>query len=222
MKKIIIAFIFIFHFGITAVFAQYVPRYGNDIQTIRQYDKMYAPPANPILFVGSSSIRVWRDLERTFAENVVLNRGIGGAVLNDMFYYFDDLITPYQPRQVVLYVGENDLVDDKSTSDTIFNKTKKLLNLIRTKLPKTPIAYIAMKPSPSREKYQAKLVQANNLIRDYIKTQKDIDFIDVYSLMLTSNGKPRPELFVADQLHMNNLGYAIWTKKIKPYLLKKK
>jgi len=222
MKKIIFVFVFIFHFGSPTVFAQYVPRFGNDIQTIKQYDKIYTPPANAILFVGSSSIRVWRDLERTFADKVVLNRGIGGAVLNDMFYYFDDLITPYQPRQIVLYVGENDLVDDKSTSDTIFNKTKKLLNLIRTKLPKTPIAYISLKPSPSREKYLPKLIQANNQLRDYIKTQKDIDYIDVYSLMLTPNGKPRPELFLADQLHMNERGYAIWTKKIKPFLLKKK
>ena len=196
-------------------------RYENDVQTIKQYDKIYAPPENPILFVGSSSFRLWSDVERLFADYVVLNRGVGGAVINEITYYINDLIVPYHPRQIFLYVGENDLPDEKTTSDSILNRTKRLLTLIRQRLPEVPIVYISMKPSPSRERYKNMMVLGNRLIRNYIATQKGMHFIDVYSLMITPEGQPRPDLFREDRLHMNALGYSIWTKEIKPYLLKR-
>jgi len=177
---------------------------------------------NPLLFVGSSSIRRWNDLERTFAEYVVLNRGIGGTVINEITYYINDLIIPYHPRQIVLYVGENDLPDEKTTCDSILIRTKRLLTRIREKLPNVPIIYISLKPSPSREKYMDKMKLANRLIRNYITTQHDMRFIDVCTPMLTREGKPRPELFLEDHLHMNSRGYEIWIKEIKPYLLKRK
>jgi len=221
MKKIIFLFVFVFLWSFSQVYAQAIPRYGDDVKTISQFDKIYTPPKEPILFVGSSSIRVWSDLERTFADYVVLNRGLGGTVINEITYYIKDLILPYHPRQIVLYVGENDLPDETSTSDSILNRTKRLLTQIRVNLPNVPIVYISMKPSPSREKFMDKMILANRLIHDYISTQKNMHFVDVCHLMLTPNGKPRPELFLEDRLHMNNMGYAIWTKEIKPYLLKK-
>jgi lysophospholipase L1-like esterase len=221
MKKITILLVIVSLWSSSFIIAQSKPRFDNDVQTIRQYDKIYAPPKNPILFVGSSSVRVWSDLERTFAVYVVLNRGLGGTVINEITYYINDLIIPYHPRQIFLYVGENDLPDGKATSDSILNRTKRLLTLIRGKLPNVPIVYISMKPSPSREKYLDKMVLANRLIRNYISTQKGMHFIDVYSRMLTPDGKPKPELFRADRLHMNPQGYDIWIKEIKPYLMKK-
>ena len=220
MKKIILLLSVSVLFTNTILFSQEVSRYQNDIQTIKQYDKIYAPPKNPIVFVGSSSFRLWSDLERTFANYQVLNRGIGGAVIQDISNHIDDLITPYKPRQVFIYVGEND-VANQATSEAVLNNTKKLLTEIRERLPNVPIVYVAMKPSPSREKFLPIVIKANQLIQDYIATQKNMTFIDVFSPMLTREGKPKPELFLADQLHMNQSGYAIWIKDIKPHLLKK-
>jgi len=222
MKKITFLLVFFSLWSSIQLFAQNIPRYDNDVQTIKQYDKIYTPPLNPVLFVGSSSIRRWNDLERTFAEYVVLNRGIGGTVINEITYYINDLIIPYHPRQIVLYVGENDLPDEKTTCDSILIRTKRLLTRIREKLPNVPIIYISLKPSPSREKYMDKMKLANRLIRNYITTQHDMRFIDVCTPMLTREGKPRPELFLEDHLHMNSRGYEIWIKEIKPYLLKRK
>lgn len=222
MKKITFLLVFFSLWSSIQLFAQNIPRYDNDVQTIKQYDKIYTPPLNPLLFVGSSSIRRWNDLERTFAEYVVLNRGIGGTVINEITYYINDLIIPYHPRQIVLYVGENDLPDEKTTCDSILIRTKRLLTRIREKLPNVPIIYISLKPSPSREKYMDKMKLANRLIRNYITTQHDMRFIDVCTPMLTREGKPRPELFLEDHLHMNFRGYEIWIKEIKPYLLKRK
>ncbi|WP_309640954.1 GDSL-type esterase/lipase family protein [Flavobacterium sp.] len=220
MKKITFLHILSILFCTSLLFSQDASRFQNDIQTIKQYDKIYAPPKEPILFIGSSSFRLWNDLERTFADYAVLNRGIGGAVIKDITYYIDDLITPYKPRQIFIYVGENDIANE-ATSETVLKDTKHLLTLIRERLPNAPIVYISIKPSPSREKYLTKVIEANKLIRDYIATQKNIHFIDVYSLMLTPEGKSKPELFREDNIHMNNLGYDIWIKEIKPYLLKR-
>jgi lysophospholipase L1-like esterase len=204
----------------TLLFAQDQPRFWNDVQTIKLYDQMYTPPANPILFIGSSSIRKWNDLERTFADYVVMNRGIGGAITNDITYYVNDIVFPYHPRQIVIYVGENDAPDEKTTADSILNRTKHLMEVLRTQLPDVPVVYLAMKPSPSREKYQNKVKTANDLIREYLKTEKNTTFIDIYTLMLTPEGKLRPELFVEDMLHMNKDGYKIWRTAVEPFLLK--
>lgn len=205
----------------TVLSAQVKPRFWDDVQAIKKYDQMYVPPANPILFTGSSSIRKWNDLERTFADYVVMNRGIGGAVTNDITYYVNDIVFPYHPRQIVLYVGENDAPDEQTTADSILNRTKHLMAVLRSQLPDVPVIYLAMKPSPSRKKYQQKVKAANDLIREYLKTEKNTTFIDIYSLMLTPEGKLRPELFVEDMLHMNSEGYKIWRTAIEPYLLKK-
>lgn len=219
MKKLLLL-VFLIIAGET-LSAQNKPVYWEDVQTIKKYDQMYEPPYQPILFIGSSSIRKWNDLERTFANYVVLNRGIGGAVVNDITYYLNDIVFPYHPRQIVIYVGENDLPDEQSTADSVLNRTKRLIEGIRAKLPEISILYISIKPSPSREKYQPKAIEANRLIREYLKEDKKITFIDVFSLMLTPEGKLRPELFVGDMLHMNGQGYKIWRAAAEPYLLKR-
>jgi lysophospholipase L1-like esterase len=220
MKKVILLCSLLLAVSVTALQAQDKPRFWDDVQTIKQYDKMYNPPAHPILFTGSSSIRKWDDLERTFASYVVMNRGIGGAIVNDITFYLNDIVFPYHPRQIVLYVGENDLPDEATTADSVLIRTERLFHLIRNKLPEVPIVYISMKPSPSREKFQQKAIEANALIKDFLGKEKQTVFIDVFHAMLTADGKTRPELFVSDMLHMNAKGYQIWKELVEPHLLK--
>jgi lysophospholipase L1-like esterase len=218
MKKYLILLLFL-GFAVNTSFAQSKPPFFDDVQTIRNYDKMFKPPVHPILFVGSSSIRKWDDLQIVFGSYNILNRGIGGAVISDIKYYLKDFIFDYEPRQIVLYVGENDVVSPNENADTILNRTVNLYKSIRAKLPDVPIVYIAMKPSPSRDQFREKTIAANNLIRKFLATQKNVVFVDVFSLML-KDGHSRPELFVNDMLHMNQQGYDIWDKAVKPYLLK--
>lgn len=220
MKRSFFLLLFIVSSVAANVYAQQKPRYWDDVEVIKKYDQLYSPPRNPILFTGSSSIRKWNDLERTFSSYTVLNRGIGGAVINDIKFYLNPLILAYKPRQVVIYIGENDLPDTASTPDSIFNRTKALLLAIRDSLPGIPIVYISIKPSPVREQYINKAIASNELIRNFISSQTKMSFVDVFSRMLTKQGKTRPELFVDDMLHMNEQGYRIWQKTIKPYLLK--
>jgi lysophospholipase L1-like esterase len=199
--------------------AQAKHNFWDDVQTIKTYDKIYEPRANPIVFVGSSSIRKWADLQQAFGSYNVMNRGVGGEIIDDCIFYLDDMVFAYKPRQIVLYVGENDLPNEKNTADSVFNKTVVLYKLIRAKLPETPIVYISFKPSPSRDKYQQKAATANKMIQQFLAKEKNTVFVDIYTPML-KDGKSRPELFVGDMLHMNQQGYDIWDKAVKPYLLK--
>lgn len=219
MKKSFLVLFLISFLTITA-FAQNKPNFWEDVQTIKKYDQMYKPPVHPVLFVGSSSIRKWDDCTQVFAKYNALNRGIGGAVINDITYYLNDIVFPYQPKQIVLYVGENDLVNDAVTPDTVLNRTIRLYQGIRAKLPGVPVVYISIKPSPSRDKFKEKAVASNALIKKFLSGEANVKFVDVYPLMLTKEGKLRPELFVGDMLHMNAAGYAIWRKAVEPYLLK--
>ncbi len=221
MKKSLFLLCFVLLNATGYLLAQSPQRFENDIHTIKDFDRMYAPPTHPILFVGSSSIRKWDDLERNFSSYVVLNRGVGGAVTNDVTYFAKDIIFPYAPRQIVIYVGENDLPDAGVNADTLLQRFKVLYTTIRSKLPTTPILYISIKPSPSRAAFFEKGKQTNALIKDYIATKKNTTYIDIYPLMLDANGNPRKELFLSDMLHMNKDGYAIWEKAIQPHLLRR-
>jgi len=201
--------------------AQTAHAYADQIQVLKQYDLEYKQPAHPIVFVGSSSIRKWEHLQMAFGNYNVINRGIGGAVIADISFYLSELITVYQPRQIVLYIGENDLPDSTLSAEAIFNGIRNLISQIQKKLPDVPIVYIAMKPSPSRIEFIKKAISANLLIRNYLSTQKRVIFVDVFSLMLDKNKQPRSELFISDQLHMNLAGYSIWEHAVKQYLILK-
>lgn len=193
-------------------------KFQEDVETIKKYDKIYVPSNNPILFVGSSSIRKWIGFQTAFGNLNVINRGVGGAVTDDITYYLEDIVFPYQPRQIVLYVGENDLLTQ--TADSIFTKTVRLLQAIRIKMPNVPILYIAIKPSPVRAQHLPKAVATNQLIKNYLEKMPNMKFLDIYPLMLSKEGKTRPELFLKDMLHMNQKGYDIWNKVIQPKLVK--
>jgi lysophospholipase L1-like esterase len=214
-KCLLIAVIFLY--TLTSI-AQTQPPFWDDVQTIKKYDKIYKAPEKPILFVGSSSIRKWDNLLLDFQGYKVLNRGIGGAVVNDITFHLNDLVFSYKPSQIVLYVGENDLPN--SSADTILARTRELFKQIRLNLPETPIVYLSIKPSPVRSQFVAKAAETNRLIKEFLLSDKNAKFVDVYSPMLDKSGKTRPELFLEDMLHMNEKGYRIWKAAVKPHLEK--
>lgn len=201
--------------------AQSKPNFKDDIEAIKTYDKIYETSLAPIVFTGSSSIRKWSNLQVAFGSYNVINRGIGGAVINDITYYLNDLVFVYKPSQIVIYVGENNLPDESETPQTITDKTIILFNSIRARLPQVPIVYISMKPSPSRDGYQQKCKSANDLINKFISSQEYCTYVDVYTPML-KDGKSRPELFTNDMLHLNEAGYKLWQQLVEPSLIKPK
>ncbi|MEO6927987.1 MAG: SGNH/GDSL hydrolase family protein [Casimicrobiaceae bacterium] len=182
-------------------------------------DRAAPPPAGAVLFVGSSSIRMWSGLETQFGERqIVLNRGFGGSQLSDCVKYLQRLVIRYQPRTVLVYAGDNDLAAG-STPEQVLARFTAFVQGVHRALPDTRIDFISIKPSPLRAALTPAIRAANGLIRDYVATQPDLVYIDVYTPMLDAAGNPRRELFRDDSLHLNSDGYALWKKVITPYVL---
>ena len=203
------------------------PPFWNDIQNFKKQDSISFPPKNAILLIGSSSFTMWKDVQDYFPGYTIVNRGFGGSTLLDQIRYVNDIVFPYQPKQIVIYCGENDLASsDTVTSAMVVDRFRRLFGIIREKT-SAPVAYISMKPSPSRRHLFPKMLEANKLIKDLILANNSLigntspsTYIDVNSKMLNALDEPIPEIFLDDSLHMNEKGYAIWKKEIEPYLIK--
>ncbi|MEP6746742.1 MAG: GDSL-type esterase/lipase family protein [Bacteroidota bacterium] len=204
----------------SALYAQQAAFY-NDIQSFKKKDEALFPAKHAILFVGSSSFTKWTDVQGYFPGYPIINRGFGGSTLPDVIRYADDVIFPYQPKQIVIYCGENDLASsDTVTAQMVVDRFKTLFGMIRKKLGKVPVLFVSLKPSPSRSRLLPKMIAANTAIKSFLLKNKKTAFADVYSVMLDKDGEPMKDIFLGDNLHMNAKGYAIWKKVIEPYLVK--
>jgi lysophospholipase L1-like esterase len=214
-------FIILLFLGFSRGFAQdVIYPYAEEIRIFHENDSINPPPPNAILFMGSSSLSKWLDMQDYFPGFTIINRGFGGSTIPDQIHYADDVIFPYSPRQIVIYCGENDLAYNDSVSPEMVTKNfDSLFNLIRAKLPDVKITYISMKPSPSRWNLAEKFIAANLEIRRFIESQQNASFVNVWDDMLNRRGRPDRSLFIKDRLHMKAKGYRIWTKDITPELI---
>ncbi len=216
MKKLGIIF---FLFSFLPAIAQKAP-FADEILAFKKQDNLYPVKAKQILFIGSSSFRMWTNLQQEFKDYPVINRGFGGSTLPDLIYYARDIIFPYNPKQIIIYCGDNDLASsDTVTSMIVLKRFQTLFKTIREQLPQVPIVFVSIKPSPSRARLLEEMQNANALIKAFLAGQPNTGFVDVFDKMMRK-GKIRKDLFRDDMLHMNAKGYAIWRKSIKPYLLK--
>jgi lysophospholipase L1-like esterase len=187
-----------------------------EISAFGASDRTNPPPKDCIIFVGSSSIRRWTNLVTDFPDLPVVNRGFGGSQLADSVNFAERIIVPYQPRQVVIYAGGNDINAGKSP-EVVYGDLVALVTKIHTQLPRARIAFISSAPNLQRWAQVEKVRRLNALVEAYCR-RHGFDFINVFPLMLGPDGRPKPDIFVADGLHMNPKGYAIWKDALRPYL----
>lgn len=192
-------------------------RWKPAIDRFTEADASNPPPTHGIVFIGSSSIARWKTLEQDFPGLPVIGRGFGGSQLADSVYYFDRIVLPYHPDTVVLYAGEND-IHAGVTPEKVAADFQDFREKLHASLPKCRLIYIAMKPSPSRWADREKAGHANALIAEACARDPLLTFLDIYPAMLDAGGKPRPELFQEDMLHMKPNGYAIWIRMLAPLL----
>ena len=216
MKKMLSAFLLL---TFALFFSQEKkPMFWQDIQNFKKLDQENTPPKDAILLIGSSSFTKWTDVANYFPTKTIINRGFGGSRLTDLNYYANDLLN-YQPKQIIIYCGENDFADDdKLKADVVVNRFKTFYQKIRQKFPKIEVDYISIKYSPSREKLWPQMKEANKKIAQFLKKQKNSQFIDITGVMNDANGNVREELFVEDRLHMTPEGYRLWTSVMNPYM----
>jgi lysophospholipase L1-like esterase len=214
MKKLLIPILLGFSL---LVQAQQLP-FKNEIEAFKTADSLNAPGHGAIVFVGSSSFRMWKNLQSDFPDHRIINRGFGGSSLPHVITYAHEIIIPYKPKQVVIYCGENDFTDKTVTSEIVSGRFKQLFHLLRKEIPGAEIVFVSMKPSPSRQHLMPQMAQANASIKSFLESRRNTKFVDIWDSMLDKNGLPRKELFLKDMLHMNENGYVIWRKALEPHL----
>ena len=173
--------------------------------------------SNLILFTGSSSIRLWKDLKSTFSRDNVVGLGFGGSEMSDLLYYTDKLIIPFKPVQVFIYEGDNDISLGR-TSDQILFTADSILRIISTKLPQTDVVFISPKPSLKRWHLREQYEAFNAQLKAWTLTKKNTLYADVWTPMLRSDGMVKKDIFIDDALHLNDNGYAIWAGALKKYI----
>ncbi len=200
-------------------FAQNGFPYDGEIRAFKHQDSLSSPKPNGILFIGSSSFRLWDDLERRFPTKPIIKRGVGGCELSNIVnFYTPYILFPYHPRKIFIYAGENDIAYGHS-ADSVLVSFRKLYRMIRKKLPNAQIYYLSIKPSPSRVKYQADDLRANEQVKNYIKNRRNCKYIDVNeSIYKPGTTRPDSSLFKPDYLHLNSKGYDRWQKVLEPFV----
>lgn len=192
-------------------------RFAAEIEAFEKYDRKNTPPQDAILFVGSSSIVRWQSA-RDYPQYTILNRGFGGSTPADVNHYFDRIVAPYHPRLIVLFTSDNGIVLGDSAEQTLA-AFREFVVRARKLSPATPLIYISIKPSPSRMEFWTTAAEANRLIAaECRKLGPLVRYVDIVPAMMKPDGSPREDLFVADMLHMNDAGYAVWNKALAPVL----
>ena len=211
MKKVLLLLLCVVS---VTVSAQEKP-FWKEISAFVKQDSINKPKEGIILFVGSSSFRLWTDVKKDFNNENILNRAFGGATLLDMIRYKDQNLLNYHPSKIVLYCGENDVASsDKVDGKEVFQRFKTLFDIIRKQYPDVPLVYVSIKPCILRWSMKDRMMDANQRISSFLSHKKKTTFVDIWDAML-ENGEPKKDIFREDNLHMNAKGYAIWIEKMK-------
>lgn len=192
-----------------------------EIRRFEKADKKAFPPKNAILFTGSSTIRMWNTLEEDMAPLDVINRGFGGARILDVNYYFERIVTPYDPKGIVFYCGENDiaglLLTKCHTAEQVLDLFGEFCDKCKKEFPHVKIFFISIKPPQKRLEYWNEMQKANGLISDYCESNEGLYFIDIVPI-LSEGGKIKEGISRKDGIHLNEEGYKLITSVIKPVL----
>jgi lysophospholipase L1-like esterase len=192
----------------------------SDLVRFAREDSIQGCKTNCVLFVGSSTFTRWTTVVADFPESNILNRAFGGSTLTDLIYYFDQIIAPHNPSQVVIYEGDNDLADSAKSVGEFINDVIAITRLVNIHFPKAKILLVSIKLSPSRSEFFYKYQKANELMRQIADSSEYIDFVDTCTPMLNPDGSSNREFFSNDMLHLNGKGYSLWKSLLYPWLLK--
>jgi lysophospholipase L1-like esterase len=192
-------------------------RFEPEIRKFEEADRSAPPRQDLVVFVGSSSIRRWDTLAKDFPNVPVLNRGFGGSEASDVVRYADRILVPLRPARIVFYAGDNDLARGK-TPTQIADDVSALWKIVGAKLPGTRMAILSVKPSLARWTLVSRTRETNVLLQRLAAGDPRLTYVDVFTPMIGADGKPIPEHFVADGLHLTDAGYRVWTAALTPFL----
>jgi lysophospholipase L1-like esterase len=191
-------------------------RFESEIAAFENWDRQNSFPQGAILFVGSSSIRMWPTAE-SFPDLAVINRGFGGSHISDVNHFAGRIALKYKPRLIVFYAGDNDIEAGKPPQH-VFDDFADFITTVHERLPETHIVYLPIKPSLARWPKWSRMQEVNAQVKKLTQVDKRVTYVDTATPMLGADGQPRAELFLDDGLHLNDNGYELWTKVLSPFV----
>jgi len=213
LKKLVILFLLLSFFS----YAQKAPAFQNEVIALQQkYDSIWDSSKQTIVFAGSSTIRMWKNLEAMFPDHQIVNSGFGGSQSSDLYRYYNELISRYNPKKVFIYEGDNDISAKKKTRE-IMDNTRKIIDKIQQGDRMTQIVIIAAKPSIARWHLKRKYKKLNRRFKKLCKKESTLEYANVWDIMMDDK-KVRQDIFLDDGLHMNSKGYELWFSVIEPYM----
>ncbi len=213
-KMLVLGILFL---GVFSVKAQDPNRFKEQVDQLFNKEYNFSPNKKLVVFTGSSNIRMWKDVQDYFLDYNIINNGFGGSHFSDLIYFYDELITKQTPKILFIYEGDNDIAADKKPTK-ILKEAKGLVKRIQKDLPQTKVVLISPKPSIARKNLKKDYIKLNNKLKKYCKKQGNVEFADVWSIMLDENGNVFEDIFIEDGLHMNKKGYDLWAKVISEFL----
>ncbi len=192
------------------------PWYEREIREFETADRERPPAPGSVVFVGSSSIRMWTTLERDMAPAPVLNRGFGGSTTPEVLAVMDRIVLPCRPAAIVYYCGDNDLADPGASPESAARGFVEFAERVHARSPGTPVLYLAIKPSPARWARWPAMREANAMVAAYAEATAGVEFVDVATCLLGADGEPNPACYAEDALHLSEAGYAAWTRVVRP------
>jgi lysophospholipase L1-like esterase len=194
-------------------------RWEKDIAAFEAMDRTNPPPKGALLFIGSSTIRMWSTLAQDFPEHQVINRGFGGSEIADSTHFSERIVFPYEPRMILFRAGGNDLWNGKSP-EQVFTNYQEFVATVQAKLSETEIAWISWDHTPSRWKQADEESRLNELVKEFSRRSTRLRYIETGDMVMGPAGHPRPELFLPDRLHFNAEGYQLLAERVRPHLPK--
>ena len=192
-------------------------KWEKEIAAFEAADKANPSRRGGILFIGSSTIRMWKTLDQDFPDRNILNRGFGGSEIADSTHFIPRVVFPYAPKQIFLRAGGNDIHNARPPEEVAMDFAL-FVRKVRERLPDTEIVYISFNPAPSRWGENDKLQLLNTMIRKLMRRMPHVKFVDAYDISLTPDGQARPELFIKDMLHFNAEGYKLLAARVRPFV----
>lgn len=192
-------------------------RYQKEVEQITETYAKTPRTDDLIIFTGSSSIKMWKNINEYFPEHEIMNNGFGGSQTVDLLQYADELIINYRPKKVFIYEGDNDISAKKSSTEIILTMHK-LVEKIHQSLPDTEILLISAKPSVSRWQLKDQYLDLNQHFEEYSQLFDYVSYVDIWTTMLNDQGSPKTDIFLEDNLHMNKGGYDLWAEVVEKYL----
>lgn len=216
MKRDLILIVLLITF-LQVIFPQNPTRFQSEIDVLKQLNTERRPDQKTVLFTGSSSIRMWKDIQDYFPGKVIIKTGFGGSHMSDLLFYLDTIVINFKPDQIFIYEGDNDIAAGKKPS-AIIKDAKKIIRRLNKLLPEVPVVFISPKPSLARWNLKEDYLELNRRLEIYASKKNNVDFINIWPLMLNQAGEPVKELYIKDGLHMSKQGYDLWATEIMKHI----